>query len=63
MREIAGRYRDIGNPFIRAKIWRLLAVVLVCASIDEIADQAKQPERNHNDHADDKRKIQAVRTG
>ena len=41
---------------------RLLALVLICASIDEIADQAKQPERNHNDNADDKRKIQAVRT-
>jgi hypothetical protein len=40
----------------------LLAVVLVGASIDEIADQAKQRERDHNDDADDKRQIQAVRT-
>jgi hypothetical protein len=41
----------------------LLALVLVGASIDEIADQAKQRERDDNDDADDKRKIQAVSTG
>ena len=41
----------------------LLGLVLVGASIDEIADQAKQRERDHDDDADDKRKIQAVRTG
>src|SRR5262245_57016826 len=56
------RYRDIRNPS-SAGCMRLVALVLVCASIDEIADQGKQPERNHNDHADDKRKIQAVRQG
>ena len=38
-------------------------LVLVGTSIDEIADQAEQRERDHNDDADDKRKIQAVRTG
>jgi hypothetical protein len=61
VKEIAVRYRDIRNPSIRPGL-RLVAFVLVRASIDEIADQAEQRERNHNDNADDKRKIQAVRT-
>jgi hypothetical protein len=52
----------MGNPFIR-RVWRLVAFVLVRASIDEIADEAEQRERDHSDNADDKRKIQAVRTG
>ena len=33
----------------------LLALVLVGASIDEIADQAKQREHDHDDDADDER--------
>jgi hypothetical protein len=53
----------MGNPFVRGSGLCLLALVLVGASIDEIADQAKQRERDHNDDADDKRKIQAVGTG
>ena len=43
-------------------VWRLVAFVLVRASIDEVADQAEQRERDHDDDADDKRKIQAVTT-
>jgi hypothetical protein len=42
---------------------RSVAFVPVRASIDEIADQPDQRERDHSDDADDKRKIQAVRTG
>lgn len=42
---------------------RSVAPVLVRAPIDEIADQAEQRERDHDDDADNKGKIQAVRTG
>ena len=41
----------------------LLALVLVCASIDEIAYEAKQRERDHGDDADNKGQVQAVPTG
>jgi hypothetical protein len=62
VKKIAARYRNMGNPFIR-RVWRLVAFVLVRASIDEVTDQAEQRERDHSDDADDERKIQAVRTG
>ena len=33
----------------------LVGIVLLCAAIDEIADEAKQREGDHRDNADDER--------
>jgi hypothetical protein len=36
----------------------LIAFVPICASIDQITDQAEQPEGNDHDHTDDEWQIQ-----